>query len=76
MSGYLLQNSNGEYLKTLDTAESKIDFTKDPSEAINYCGRPGGGQWDACNEKIFLDFHFGEEYGERVKSLQCVYTEW
>ena len=76
MNGYLLQNSNDEYLKTLDTAEGKIEFTKEPSEARNYLGRPGGGQWDAENEKQYLDFHFGEEYGERVTSLRCVYREW
>lgn len=40
MHGYLLQNSNDEYLKTLDTAEGKIEFTKEPSEARNYAGLP------------------------------------
>ena len=76
MYGYLLQNSNGEYLKTLDTAEGKIDFTKEPSEARNYAGRPGGGQWDAENEKAYLSFHFGKEYEDRVYTLKCVFKEW
>lgn len=40
MGGYLLQNSNDEYLKTLDTAEGRIEFTTEPSEARNYNGRP------------------------------------
>jgi hypothetical protein len=75
MGRYLLQNSKEEYLKTLDTAEGKIEFTKEPSEARNYSSRPGGGQWDADNEKQYLVFHFGEEYGERVTSLHCVYRE-
>ena len=76
MNGYFLQNSNEEFLKTLDTAEGKITFTKDFKEARNYIGRPGGGQWDAENEKGYLDFHFGKEYGDRVKTLRCVYKEW
>jgi hypothetical protein len=75
-SGYLLKNSNNEYLKTLDTAEGKIEFTKEPNEARNYAGRPGGGRWDADNEKEYLTFHFGEEYGDRVETLECVYEEW
>jgi len=76
MNGYLLQNSNEEYLKVLDTANGTIEFTKEPSEARNYIGRPGGGQWDAENEKQYLSFHFGEEYGDRVNTLRCVYREW
>lgn len=76
MNGYLLQNSNEEYLKVLDTANGTIEFTKEPSEARNYAGRPGGGQWDAENEKQYLSFHFGEEYGDRVNTLRCVYREW
>ena len=76
MTGYLLQNSQEEYPKTLDTADGKLAFTKQPSEARNYNGRPGGGRWDADNEKEYLVFHFGEEYGERVTSLHCVCCEW
>lgn len=76
MDGYFLQNSDGEYLKTLDTANAKIDFTTDPSEARNYRGRPGGRQWDAENEKQYLVFHFKDEYGEKVTSLHCVYKDW
>jgi hypothetical protein len=76
MYGYLLQNSNDEYLKTLDTANGKLEFTKEPSEARNYAGRPGGGQWDAENEKQYLEFHFKDEYGDKVTTLHCVYREW
>jgi len=76
MYGYLLQNSNGEYLKTLDTANSTLEFTNEPSEARNYAGRPGGGQWDAENEKQYLEFHFKDEYGDKVTTLHCVYKEW
>ena len=76
MNAYLLKNSDGEYLKTLDTAEGKIEFTKEMSEGRNYMGRPGGGRWDADNEKEYLIFHFGQEYGDRVKTLECVYEEW
>lgn len=76
MYGYFLQNSNEEYLKVLDTANGTIEFTKDYKEARNYAGRPGGGQWDADNEKQYLTFHFEEEYGDRVSSLKCVYKEW
>jgi len=76
MQGYFLRNSNDEYLKALDTAEGKIEFTNDFKEARNYIGRPGGGQWDAENEKQYLEFHFGEEYGDRVTSLRCTYREW
>lgn len=76
MYGYLLQNSNDEYLKTLDTANGKLEFTKEPSEARNYADRPGGGQWDAENEKQYLEFHFKDEYGDKVTTLHCVYREW
>ena len=76
MYGYLLQNSNDEYLKTLDTANGKLEFTNEPSEARNYAGRPGGGQWDAENEKQYLEFHFKDEYGDKVTTLHCVYREW
>lgn len=74
--GYFLQNINGKYLKVLDTANGKLEFTEDVKEAKNYIERPGGGNWDANNEKAFLDFHFGEEYGDEVKTLASVYREW
>lgn len=73
--GYFLKNSDGEYLSVLDTAEGQLEFTKDLKKARNYAGRPGGGQWDADNEKEYLLFHFGEEYGDKVTSLHCVYEE-
>lgn len=76
MNGYFLQNKNGEYLKTLNTAEGVIEFTNDYTEARNYINRPGGGQWDADNEKQYLDFHFADEYGDKVKTLKPVYKEW
>ena len=76
MRGYFLQNKDGKYLKTLDTANSKLEFTDDYKEARNYIGRPGGGNWDAENEKEYLKFHFSEEYGDKVTSLRCVYQEW
>lgn len=73
--GYFLINDDEEYLKTLDTANEKLEFTKNLSEARNYSGRPGGGQWDAENEKQFLVFHFKDTYGSKVESLHCVYKE-
>ena len=76
MYGYLLKNKNGEYLKTLDTANSKIDFTTNVNEARNYAGRPGGGAWDAENEFQFIKYYFGKEYGDKVNTLKCVYEEW
>lgn len=76
MRGYFLKNNKGEYLKELDTAQGKISFTNDFKEAYNYIGRPGGGAWDADNEKLFIKFHFGEEYGDRVNTLSVCSHEW
>ena len=75
MEGYFLQNSDNEYLKTLDTANGKLEFTNDVSEAINYINRPGG-QWSADNETIYLNYHYKDEYGDKVTSLHSVYREW
>ena len=76
MHGYFLKNSDGEFLKTLDTANQKLEFTKKVEEARNYAGRPGGGKWDAENEFQFIKHYFEEEYGNKVSSLVCVYEEW
>jgi len=76
MCGYFLQNSDNEYLKTLDGANGVLEFTTDVKEAKNYRGLPGGGQWDAENEKMFLDYHFSKQYGEKVTTLACVYKEF
>lgn len=75
MNGYFLQNNDGEFIKTLDTANGELEFTNDFREARNYKGRPGGGQWDAENEKYFICFHFKDKYGDKVNTLQCVYRE-
>ena len=74
--GYFLQNQDNEYLKALNTAEGTVEFTTSLDEACNYKGRPGGGQWDALNEKEFITYHFSDEYGDKVNTLECVYKEW
>ena len=76
MHGYFLKNSNGEFLETLDTANEKITFTKNVKKARNYIGRPGGGRWDADNEREFIIFHFQDEYKDKVTTLECTYEEW
>jgi hypothetical protein len=70
--GYYLKNSNGEYVKSIDGA--KLVLTKEPSEAYDYAKMPGG-EWSANNEKLYINYHYGKEFGERVKTLTCVYEE-
>ena len=74
--GYFLINNDGEYLKKLDTANSKLEFTTDINEAKNYYNDPGGGQWSSDNERHFLNFHFKDDYGEKVTTLKGTYEEW
>lgn len=72
MSGYFLKNEKGEYLSKLDGANHKLEFTTDVEKAKNYAGMPGGGFWDAENEQQFIQFHFKDEYKERVTTLKVV----
>ena len=69
---YTLRNQDNEFVKEIDTANKKLIFTTDPNEAINYCTRMGGGEWNANNEKEFIQFHF-KELGDKVSTLS-IYT--
>lgn len=70
--GWFLINSDKEYIKTIDTKNSKIEFTNNVDEALDYEGRPGGGHWSAANDKDFIAFHFKDEYGDKVTTLTPV----
>lgn len=72
---WLLKNSKGEYIKRIDTANAKLEFTTDRKKAYNYSGLPGGGQWDADNQKYFIIYHFKKEFGDRVTTLKVVHED-
>ena len=76
MEGVLLKNDDGEYIKTIDTANGKLEFTHNPSEAKNYNGMMGGAEWSSNNEKEFIIFHFKDEYQDKVTTLQSTYERW
>ncbi len=76
MYGYFLVNKNGEYLKEEDTANSKLEFTTDVSEAMNYDGMPGGGEWFSRMERDRIARLYKNEYGDRATSLIPTYKEW
>lgn len=67
--GFYLKNIDGEYIKSIEGGN--LEFTKDVDEAFNYAEMPGG-EWYANNEKPYIVFHYGDEYGDRVKTLRCV----
>ena len=69
----MLKNNSGEYLKILDTANQTIEFTTDKTQAVIYDGKPGGGEWSAENQALFIKHYFQDEYKERVETLHCVY---
>ena len=66
MCGYFLRNDNGDYVKSLDTENHKLEFTKDVNEAKNYTG----GSWFAETELDFLKFHFKEQK-EILDTMYC-----
>lgn len=76
MYGYVLVNKDGEYLKEIDGANAKLEFTSDLNEAKNYDGMPGGGEWFSNQDREFIVRHFKEEYGERATTLRTKYMEW
>jgi hypothetical protein len=45
-------------IKSIDTANTKLELTTDPKEAFNYIN----GEWFAKSELEFLQFHYKEEY--------------
>lgn len=66
MSGYFLCNDKGEYVKSLDTKEHKLEFTTDIDKAKNYTN----GSWFAETELDFLKFHF-KEYKDKLSTMAC-----
>ena len=54
MYGYVLVNKDGEYLKEIDGANAKLEFTSDLNEAKNYDGMPGGGEWFSNQDREFI----------------------
>lgn len=76
MCGYFLVNKDGEYLKFMDTANSKLEFTTDFTEAVNYNGMPGGGEWFSNQDREFIVRHFKDEYGEKATTLKTTFIEW
>ena len=70
MCGYFLRNDNGDYVKSLDTENHKLEFTKDVNEAKNYTN----GSWFAETELDFLKFHFKEQK-EILDTMYCKYEE-
>lgn len=70
-----LINKYGEYIKQVDTANEKLIFTKNEDEAKNYSDRPGGGEWNAENERDFIIHYFEEEFEDKVTSLQVTWIE-
>lgn len=70
-----LKNKYGEYVQKVDTANEKLYLTKDETQAQSYSGRPGGGEWDANNEKEFLIHYFEDEFKDRVTSLTVAWVD-
>jgi hypothetical protein len=58
MTKCVLKNENGVMIKSIDTANTKLELTTDPKEAFNYVN----GEWFAKSELEFLQFHYKEEY--------------
>lgn len=64
-NGYFLRNEEGEYIKEIDTANHKLEFTTDIEEAKNY-----QGTWFAETELDFLKFHFKEQM-KKFETMKC-----
>ena len=58
MTKCVLKNENGVMIKSIDTANTKLELTTDPKEALNYIN----GEWFAKSELEFLQFHYKKEY--------------
>ena len=58
MTKCVLKNENGVMIKSIDTANTKLELTTDPKEAFNYVN----GEWFAKSELEFLQFHYKAEY--------------
>ena len=58
MTKCVLKNENGVMIKSIDTANTKLELTTDPKEAFNYIN----GEWFAKSELEFLQFHYKKEY--------------
>lgn len=58
MTKCVLKNENGVMIKSIDTANTKLELTTDPKEAFNYIN----GEWFAKSELEFLQFHYKAEY--------------
>jgi hypothetical protein len=58
MTKCVLKNEKGVMIKSIDTANTKLELTTDPKEAFNYIN----GEWFAKSELEFLQFHYKEEY--------------
>jgi len=70
MCGYFLCNDDGVYVKSLDTANHKLEFTNDINEANNYTG----GTWFAETALDFLKFHF-KEHKDVLNTMKCKYVD-
>ena len=67
--GFILGNNDKNlYIKDIDTANHKLEFTEDPNEAKMY-----EGGWYADVALDFIKFHFKNE--EKVKALRSMYYE-
>lgn len=58
MNKCVLRNEKGVMVKSIDTANTKLELTTDPKEALNY----SQGDWFARSELEFLQFHYKDEY--------------
>lgn len=73
---YVLQNSQGEYIKEVDTRNGNLIFTKDINEAYDYDKLGGGGPWAARAQLDFYKRHFKNKFGNRVTSLLGLFVEY
>ncbi len=70
MSGYVIRNREGQYVKSLNTEDHILEFTNKPSEAKIY----DGGSWFAETELDFLKFHF-KEFKDILDTMEPRYEE-
>lgn len=70
--GCYLKNKMGEYVKSIE--EAHLELTTNINEAYDYERNPGGGDWSSKNEKIYIEFHYGDEFGDRVHTLETFYN--
>lgn len=72
MRGYVLKNKDKQlYLKSIDTENEKIEFTKEVNEAKVY----DGGEWFANTELEFLQFHF-PQHEDVLENMETIYEEF